>query len=401
VNNASAPLTGASQRTSRLLVGIALVAFTAFGATHALLGPGWAAIRLDFHQPLGALGTLTAAGAITYGLASVSSGLIDRRFGAGGLLVVSYALILIGLVAVVTAVNFPLLVAAMAVLGAGHGLLDPAINTHVARHHGVSIMNLLHATFGVGATAGPLLMVVAADKLGQWRIAYAVVMGVSLCLLGVVIATRKRWGSAPRLDDPAGAPAPPSASAVSGILLAFLFAAGVETSSAQWASSILTEAHGLSPERAAGFMSGFWAGLTGGRLLGVIIGRRLSSSTLLVASLSLSSVGLGVLALAPQSAAAFGLPLTGAGQALVFPTLVVLVGDRFRDRAGALMGWACGAASAGSALLPWVLGWVAAGSGAAALSVWLFGFGGLLLVSGLLAARWSRPRSVTPANRSL
>jgi hypothetical protein len=52
-----------------------------------------------------------------------------------------------------------------------------------------------------------------------------------------------------------------------------------------------------------------------------------------------------------------------------------------QDRVG------CGAASAGSALLPWWLGRVAEDPGIALVAPWLFGFGVLLALSGALALR--------------
>ena len=68
------------------------------------------------------------------------------------------------------------------IAGLGAGAIDVALNTYVASYHGAGLMQLLHASYGVGATIGPVIMTIAITALNSWRWGYAVVGGLQLAL---------------------------------------------------------------------------------------------------------------------------------------------------------------------------------------------------------------------------
>jgi len=90
--------------------------------------------------------------------ASGLSGLVRERFGTIALLVVPTVLAAGGLALFALAETWPVMIAAAAILGAGLGLLDAAVNMEAALKRGVRFMGALHASWALGATLGPVLI---------------------------------------------------------------------------------------------------------------------------------------------------------------------------------------------------------------------------------------------------
>ena len=57
--------------------------------------------------------------------------------------------------------------------GFGFGALDTVLNAHAARHFGARDINWMHASYGLGATIGPLLATALLAGGRSWRQTYA------------------------------------------------------------------------------------------------------------------------------------------------------------------------------------------------------------------------------------
>jgi MFS family permease len=76
----------------------------------------------------------------------------------------------------------------MVLFGLGFGAIDAILNAHAARHFGARDINWMHASYGLGATIGPLLVtVLLAEGLG-WRRTYGLMALVQAALACVFIA---------------------------------------------------------------------------------------------------------------------------------------------------------------------------------------------------------------------
>src|SRR5581483_8150908 len=71
------------QRTGAL----GLAAFAVLGVWDGIVGPAWPTIRHDLHQPLAALGEVSAAVSIGAVVAGLATGRVRRRLAAGAFLV--------------------------------------------------------------------------------------------------------------------------------------------------------------------------------------------------------------------------------------------------------------------------------------------------------------------------
>lgn len=340
------------------LLGVALVGFVGLGLPDGVLGTTWPFARADLARPVEDLGLIITAMTVASALTAAVSGQVSRRLGTGTLLSIALALSILGAGLWAMAPSWPVFVAGAALLGLGGGFFDPGVNHHVARHHGARSMNSLHLAYGVGATAGPLVVVSALAVSGTWRWGLGSILVLYVPVAITIVATRSEWGT-PRLDR--GAPTRRAASPgqVMRTLTWFATATGIEVAGGQWAFTILKE-RGVADNVAAGFVAAYWGGLTGGRLLGAVFGHRMGRRHILFASLSLLAVGYLLFAADPLGAGALGLPIAGAGMALVFPTLVLATEEVHGDASDLVMGWSFSSAAFGAAVLPWAAGLVGA-----------------------------------------
>jgi fucose permease len=255
-----------------------------------------------------------------------------------------------------------LLVGASCLLGAANGIVDVRVNAHLALHHRVGTMNLVHAGWGLGTTIGPLVVTASLALNGSWRPAYLVLLAFELILLAGFFSTRRVWDAAGAgaAASPAGATAAMRASRFTVFAtLGFFFAyAGLEVGTGQWAYTFLVSGHAVDPTLAGLAVAVYWGALTGGRVVASRLGNRLRPTALLDVSLGVSMAGCLIVFWYPGAlAAALGLALTGLGLGPVFPTLVSLTPARVGSRrTSAIMGYQLSAAALGGALLSAAIG---------------------------------------------
>ena len=361
---------------------VALVAFVALGLPDGMLGVAWPSMRATFDQPLAALGQLLLAGTLGYLAGSASSGFLSDRFGTRALLVGSALASATAMLAFAAAPAWPLLLVGMVALGFGGGGIDAGINAHVALRHGPGAMNLLHGCYGVGATAGPLMLTAVLAGGRSWRVPYAGLLALQVGLLTAYALTGRAWaGRGPARAPGEGSAAVPWALVGTGLALFFVYT-GVEVATGQWSYTFLTTARSV-PSTAAGLaVSTFWAGLTAGRLGAALLGRRVGPLALLHASVVVTLAALALFWWSPAAAVGFvGLVLAGVGLAPVFPALVTLTPRRVgKDVAARVVGLQLGAAGSGASLAPAGLGVLMQLGGTALLAPCLLA-GGVVLAA--------------------
>ncbi|HEY6548032.1 MAG TPA: MFS transporter, partial [Vicinamibacteria bacterium] len=287
-----------SSRRSTLVFAVALVAFVSLGLPDTVLGVAWPSMRHTFGLALDRLGAILACATLGYQASSFVSGPVARRFGVGGVLVGSSVLVVLSALGFAASPAFlPLLVAAV-VLGLGGGAIDACVNAFAARHFSPGRVAWLHASFGVGASLGPLLMTGVLALHLSWRVGYAA-LALVIALLGFGFhKTRDLWEDG-RRDGGARDHASLGQSVRMPIVLAsgllFLVYTGVEAIPGAWAFSLLTEGRGMPEALAGTSVALYWGGLTFGRLASGAVAHRVSPMLLLRVSLLLTPVWIAVL----------------------------------------------------------------------------------------------------------
>jgi fucose permease len=360
-------LTAARQapRAGLVLLGLVFLGFVSLGLPDGLLGVAWPSIRQSFGLPLDALGWLLFTAAGGYLAASLASGWVVARLGVGRLLALSSLATAVALLGYALAPVWAVLVLLGVLAGLGAGAIDAGLNAYVALNHSPRLLNWLHASFGLGAAAGPAIMTAVLQAGQPWRLGYTLVGLGQAALFAGFLATAHRW------PGPERTPAPPAgqrSSATAGrtwrlplvwlSIALFLVYTGLETAAGQWAYSLFTESRQAPPALAGLWVSLYWANLAVGRLLFGLVVNRTSPAGLLRGCLLAILLGTVLLWLDPSPLLSFaGLGLIGFAAAPIFPSLIAQTPRRIGpEHAAHLIGFQVGAASLGIALLPALAG---------------------------------------------
>jgi len=366
---------------------VAFSGFVVLGLPTGMLGIAWPSIRAALDAPLAGLGVLLAAMTLTQFGSSGLSGAVRERFGTTALLIIPTALAAGGLALFAVAESWPGIIAAAAILGAGLGLLDAAVNMEAALKRGVRFMGALHASWALGATLGPVLIGAVLVATGSWRLGYAV---ASLAFIALAIATflaRVDLGSAPEREDAPATSERPRRTIATGMALLFVYV-GIELGAGQWSFTRLTADRALTDEIAGLAVFLYWSALTAGRIALALFGDRIGSTRLFDLSVGgalVSAVAFWLLP--PPVAALVALPCIGVSLSVFVPLLLYLTPSRVgRAAAPRAIGYQVAAGMIGGAVLPAGIGVVMQSSGVSMLGLCLSALA--LALGGLhLAAR--------------
>ena len=270
------------------LILLIFVAFIALGMPDGLLGVGWPSIRASFNVPIDALGALLFVSMIGYLTSSFLSGELTRRWGVGRLLIVSCTLTGIGLIGYTFVPQWWMMVALGLAAGMGAGGIDSSLNAYVARHYSAGLMQWLHASYGVGITAGPLIMTAALTNFQNWRLGYLLVGAVQIVLAITFWITLPIWQQ--NNNASAESPAEPQKEVNLGqtlkrrrvwlSMLLFFFYVGSEVTMGTWVYSLLTEGRGIDQQLAGYFAGSYWFTFTIGRILAGLVTRKINIQSL-------------------------------------------------------------------------------------------------------------------------
>jgi MFS family permease len=157
------------------------------------LGMLWPSMRISLHEPVGALGIVLATGVVASAASSALTGRIMSRFPVGSLLAAGAALVGTALAVEAGAPALWLIALGSAVFSTGFGTIDAALNAHAAARFGPRDISWMHASYGLGATLGPLLVTAMLSARLSWRFAFASMAAVMAVIALVLTATRHKW----------------------------------------------------------------------------------------------------------------------------------------------------------------------------------------------------------------
>lgn len=367
-------------RTNRKLLFIGFIGFIAVGMPAAGLGVAWASMQKTFGVSLDSIGVLL--GAVTIGrlVMSVYSGRAIGWMGLGNYMLAGSVVMTAGLLGYTLVPTWPLLVLSALIFGFGVTALNTGINTHAASHYGSSVMNWLHAWYGLGSALGPLVVTLIITRLGlDWRYAYAVFITAQIALTIVFALTRTEW----TVEDKASPePARPKATlretltvlpVLYGVTLFFLHG-GIQIGTGQLTHSLLVESRGVDPAMAGVWISIYWAGLTAGRMFTGLVVSRVGNNRFMRINMFLTIIGTLMLWSNISNNLSFlGIALIGFTLGPVLPTLLADSPKRVGARHVAnTVGLQIATSGIGLALLPGLAAVVAERVSLETIGIYLF-----------------------------
>jgi fucose permease len=370
---------------------LACLAYLSVALPGSTLGLLWPSMRLSLGQPVGALGILLVPGIAASVVSSTVTGRL--RVPAGRLVAGATLLIALALAAEALAPSMWVMIVGTVLFGIGFGALDTALNAHASRHFGARDINWMHASYGLGATLGPLLVTALLNAGRSWRQTYGVMALVLAVLGGVLALARRRWEIPASAPDPrpVSPPAPP-ASAL-GALTFTAVETGIESGAGIWGYLFLTAGRGLPPAAAGVAVAAYWAMMCAGRVVLGPVAERLGPARVLAAAVAGVPLGAALMALpipGPGSGAlaVAGLMFLGLAAAPIFPLFTLTTGTT------RMVSLQVAASAVGGAAIPAGLGLLLGAAGPRLLAPSLLALG--LAMGGLYA--FIRPAS-RPSSR--
>ncbi len=371
---------------------IIYMAFISLGLPDSLLGSAWPMIWPDMNTSFGTAGIITmviSGGTI---ISSLLSGRIIKKFGTGKVTLISCLLTAAPLMGFSIAPSILWIILLAIPLGLGAGSVDSALNHYVAENYKAHHMNWLHCFWGVGATTGPIIMSYYTTKHNSWREGYMAVSIIQFAFVIILFITLPLWKKVAQIHEREKMNQEPvdaihmdnsmqplnqtkqSIFKIKGVkftLLAFLLYCGTEITVGLWGASYLVGARHISAERAAGWVSLYYGGITTGRLITGFITMKVSNRVLIRCGQFIALVG-GFLLLLPLPVVCslIGFVLIGLGLAPIYPGLIHETPKRFGSENSAdLIGYQMAVAYTGSTFLPPLFGALAMNTSVAVLPI--------------------------------
>lgn len=386
-----------------ILLVLIYLAFIGLGLPDSLLGAAWPQLRIDIGAPLsgaGMVSMIVTAGTI---VSSLVSARVIRRFGTGKVTAISTALTAAALLGYAFAPAYWWLCIMAIPLGLGAGAVDAALNNFVALHYKAHHMSWLHCFWGLGATAGPILLSVFLARPQGWRTGIRSIGLLQLALVAVLtfslplwrkVTEKKEIGSA-ATSEPISNREALRLRGLPAALLTFFCYCGAELGCGLWASSFLVASRGVAPAQAAGWVSLYYAGITAGRFFSGFAMHRLTCPAMIRLGGLTSLAGCVMLVLPlPTVFSAVALVLIGLGCAPVYPCMIHETPARFGEaNSQTAMGLQMATAYCGSTLMPPLLGLLAQLVSVTVFPWFLMVLFGLMLVASEVAARLTQPHA--------
>lgn len=348
------------------------VAFLMLGVLQAMYGAAFPLFQARYGVGAAVVGWVASAHFLGSASAPPLVGWLLTRVSLRAVVAGSAVVLGAGVTGVALAPTWALAVTGALVGGLGLGGVSAALNAAYASI-GTRAVNLVNAVFGVGSILSPLLVLALGGR--SLALPFLVVAALS----GLTLLATRVWG-VPALRPPAVG----ASQARPGLTLA-LFAVlialyvGLEVGFGAWLARHLDSLRFAAP---ALILSGYWAGLTAGRVLTGLLGGRVSPPRLVLgaaALTTLAALAATVPALAPAAYVVAGLCLGP-----IFGTTLAWMATSLPAR---LVPYLLVAGSAGGVLAPAALGLLYAGAGPVAVPLTLAALGLALTAVVALTAR--------------
>lgn len=322
-----------------------------------------------------------------YLFAAVLSDHTHRWLGRGGASCLGVALQLVCFIISLSGPPpFPLFVVGYGIGGFGNGTLEASWNSYLGVFDRANeLTGILHAFYGIGGIICPTVFTAMIERGYQWHLCYAVLVGMgSLSLIVVAVAFIKDTPAVYRKSVAFSRDGTDNSSSIRMVIanklvwllaVALFMYVGSEVTLGGWISTFMINIRHGNPEKMGYVTTGFWVGITLGRVVLGFVNGRIKKEELL-ASVYLSSAIVFVLLfwLVPNlivSAICAG--VIGFFLGPLFPIVVVVAVKklpRWLHVSG--VGFASALGGGGAAILPFVNGVIADSYGPKILAPFAF-----------------------------
>lgn len=353
--------------SSRMQISLSFLAFILIGANDGAFGVLIPSILTHYQINKATISLLFLASTAGYLTEAINNGFLMSKLGTRPFLLTGLLSLGLSMSIVALMPPFPVVLGLFLFIGFGIAVIDAGLNSYIASMpRNTALLNYLHAFYGTGALLGPFIASTMLALSIGWNVVYLV--WVALCAIlfaGVIMAfTRSASMSQPgHGTQEAGS----DNRLLWNVLrtrivwlaaLFLFFYVGAETSLGSWSYSYLTAQRHLPALFSGWIVSGYWLGLTLGRLTLARAAQDIGGQRLVQYCL-LGVIGGSLLAwLSPiQIITAAALCFVGFCLGPIFPTTIALTSRLVSGRLlASAIGLLTSLSSMGAAFFPWLAG---------------------------------------------
>ncbi|AYG01046.1 MFS transporter [Lactococcus allomyrinae] len=372
-----------TQKISTFLIFIVFIIFISLGLPDSVMGSAWPAIRQTYSFPIDMIGIL---GAIQLGFSFCSTILypkLAKIWTMDKFIIFSTLLTILGLATLGLGSTFFTMLLSCILLGFGQGSVDITVNDFAAKHFSNSLMNFLHAFYGVGVMASSFIVAFSLQPHRSWQLGVAIISFFQILILILAILTRSKFKEKTVLTSDNKLKDADSKLKLSHFILPlFYFFYALELLIGRFYSSFAVEHLHFSMAAGAAITSFYWTGLTIGRFMTGFTARWFSTQTIILFHLSLLILGI-ILGFIPQLFIQYlSGTLLGLGLAPLYPMGMKQTYNIYSDSiAKRVISLNIAFATIGMFIIPIPLGWIFEQFGFASYPFIIGGFG--IILSGL------------------
>lgn len=161
--------------------------FILYGLTASLFSSVWPEIANELNVDFALLGLLTMIISATSGVSSAFAYRIRRKLGTSISTTISLAGFTIGLIFLFMAQNLVMICIALAAIGLSNGIIDTIVNSYMIKAYDGSKISMLHASWGLGSSVGPMIMSYAIISTNSYRNGFiwviSIILITSICFI--------------------------------------------------------------------------------------------------------------------------------------------------------------------------------------------------------------------------
>ena len=348
-----------------LLLPVIYLAFISLGLPDSVLGAAWPSMYGELGAALSWAGVVSMIVSLGTIVSALCSERLTLRLGPGGVTAVSVLLTAVALLGFSLSGHFWQLCLWAVPYGLGAGSVDAALNNYVALHYESRHMSWLHCMWGLGASAGPVIMGRALAG-GSWQGGYRTIALLQFALTAVLLLSLPLW-KRPQANvegaefKPHPIPELLRRPGVPQVLVCFFCYCALESTAGMWAASYCTLVRGIDAGTAARWASLFYVGITVGRGVSGFLTMKVNDQNMIRLGQALIAAGTVLILLPTGQGTLFaGLITVGLGCAPIYPSIIHETPLNFgREVSMSMTGLQMATAYVGTCLVPPLFGLLA------------------------------------------
>lgn len=351
---------GSKEKTNYLVIAFLFIIMILSAMGDNLRGVFIPSFKSDFLVQDTHMGIMLVAGSIGYIIFAYLGGMICETLGHKRLISIGVALMVISLFTLYLSPNFVVLMIGMFLINAGWAFIGVSINTVIpiiALSFQAIIMNLVHFSFGVGATITQRTAGLLLSKGVEWRTMYLCISILFFIVFLAFIPVKIPFIEKSKEDKKIDYKSIFKNKLVYFYMISLGFYVGAEIGTGNWFVNYMKETYAYSENQGTYYTTLFFGTFALGRLLGGFIAEKLGTvKTVLISSVLAFLFYFSGLVIGQNGLALVG--VSGLFFSVVFPTLILSTNEVFKKNTTYIIGIFTTASSAISMVINFVIGWL-------------------------------------------